>query len=285
VTAVLAAANHPVTRHGVSTYDDEVTREVLAAAVAGESVGAVAARLVGARLDVVDAGVDGVPLPGAAACRPADPRGDLVEADALSLSDARRLVLAGRKHGTQLSGQIVVLGEVGIGNTTVAAALAAARLGLRAGEAVGLGAGGDAGTLARKRVSVEAALARASAVHRDLEDPMVALAALGGPEIAYLSGVTTGAADAGALVVLDGLVTATAALMAVGLEPGVAAYLIAGQESREQVHSAVNRQLGLEPLLSLRLRSGEGVGALLASQLLRSAAGLRAETGRVSERP
>lgn len=283
VTAVIAAASHPVTRHGVSTYADEVTHEVLAATTAGESLGAVAARLVGANLDVVDAGVDGAPVPGAVVCRPVDPRGDLVEGDALSPSDVHGLLLAGRKHGNQLSGRIVVLGEVGIGNTTVAAALVAARLNLKAIDAVGLGAGGDTGTLERKRALVDAALARAMIAHEDLGEPAVTLAALGGPEIAYLTGVTLGAAEAGALVVLDGLVTSSAALVAVGLEPGVASYLVAGQESREQVHGVVNRHLGLEPLLSLRLRSGEGVGALLAAQLLRSAAVLRADTGRVQE--
>jgi nicotinate-nucleotide--dimethylbenzimidazole phosphoribosyltransferase len=283
VTAVIAAASHPVTRHRVSTYDDEVTHEVLAATTAGESLGAVAARLVGATVETVDAGVDGVPVPGAVLCRPVDQRGDLVESDALSSPDVKRLLLAGRKHGKRLSGHIVVLGEVGIGNTTVAAALVATRLKLKADDAVGLGAGGDAGTLARKRAVVDAALARAASAHEDLDEPAVALAALGGPEIAYLSGVTLGAAEAGALVVLDGLVTSSAALVAVGLEPGVASYLVAGQESREQVHGVVNRYLGLEPLLSLRLRSGEGVGALLAAQLLRSAASLRAETGRVEE--
>jgi nicotinate-nucleotide--dimethylbenzimidazole phosphoribosyltransferase len=106
---------------------------------------------------------------------------------------------------------------------------------------------------------------------------------LGGPEIAYLSGVILGATASRSLVLLDGLVTSSAALVAVALEPAVAAHLVAGQESREQAHRLVNAHLGLEPLLSLRLRSGEGVGALLAAQLVRTAAGLRAETGRVAE--
>ena len=113
---------------------------------------------------------------------------------------------------------------------------------------------------------------------------MATLAALGGPEIAYLAGVTLGAAEAGSLVVLDGLVTSAAALIAVAMEPAVAAHLVAGQESREQAHRVVNAQLGLEPLLSLRLRSGEGVGALLAVQLLRTAAALRSQAGRVTEK-
>ena len=283
VTAVLAAATHPVTRHRVSTYDDAVTREVLEATVAGESLGAVTARLVGADLVAVDAGVGGDPVAGATAFRPSGVRGDLVEADALTYEDATALLDAGRALGSDLSARLVVLGEVGIGNTTVAAALVASRLDLSPGDAVGLGAGGDAATLERKRATVEAALARARGSHRDLDDPMVALAALGGPEIAYLAGVALGAAAHGSLVVLDGLVTSAAALIAVALEPGVVAHLVAGQESREQAHRRVNVHLGLEPLLTLRLRSGEGVGALLAAQLLLSAAGLRQQTAQVVE--
>jgi nicotinate-nucleotide--dimethylbenzimidazole phosphoribosyltransferase len=284
VTSVVAAAAHPVTRHGVSTYDDSVTREVLEATVAGESLGAVAARLVGADVVAVDAGVPGGPVAGAVVCRPAAPPGDLVLADALSADDAERLVAAGRVLGLGLGRRLVALGEVGIGNTTVASALVASRLGLAVGDAVGLGAGGDSATIARKRDAVGAALERAASAHADLDDPLVLLAALGGAEIAYLTGVLLGAAEAGSVIVLDGLVTAAAALLAVALEPAVAAHLVAGQESREQAHRSVNVHLGLEPLLALRLRSGEGVGALLAVQLLRTAAGLRAQTGRVAER-
>ncbi len=283
VTVVVAAAGHPVTRHGVSTYDDTVTREVLEATVAGESLGAVTARLVGADMVAVDAGVPGDPVAGALECRAVGVRGDLVSDDALAAPDAERMVEAGRALGRRLGGRLVVLGEVGIGNTTVAAALVATRLGLTVADAVGLGAGGDSATLGRKRAAVEAALARAASVHPDLEDPMVALAALGGPEIAFLAGVALGAAEADSLLVIDGLVTGAAAVVAVAVEPAVAAHLVAGQESREQAHRAVNTHLGLEPLLSLRLRSGEGVGALLAVQLLQTAVALRAQSGRVEE--
>jgi nicotinate-nucleotide--dimethylbenzimidazole phosphoribosyltransferase len=173
---------------------------------------------------------------------------------------------------------------VGIGNTTLAAAMAASLLGLPVEDAVGLGAGGDSATLSRKRAVVEAALARVAREHADdTDDPVAILAALGGPEVAYLTGVVRGAAAAGSLLVIDGLVTATAALAAVALEPAVGAHLVAGQESREQAHHAVNTSLGLEPLLSLRLRSGEGVGALLALQLLVTATAVRAGAGRVTE--
>jgi nicotinate-nucleotide--dimethylbenzimidazole phosphoribosyltransferase len=284
VTVVIAAAGHPVTRHGVSTYDDGVTREVLEATVAGESLGAVTARQVGADVVAVDAGVPGEPLPGAIVCRPQGERGDLVSADAMTRPDVEALIAAGRHLACRLGRRVVALGEAGIGNTTVAAALAASLLGLRAEDAVGLGAGGDHATLARKRAIVEAALARAARVHAgELGDPVTTLAAVGGPEVAYLTGVVLGAAATGSLVVVDGLVTATAALAAVALEPAVAAHLVAGQESREQAHRAVNTHLGLEPLLSLRLRSGEGVGALLAVQLLRTASAVRAQAGRVTE--
>ena len=283
-TSVIAAARHPVTRHGVSTYADSVTREVLEATVAGESLGAVAARLVGADVVAVDAGVPGDPVAGAVECRPLSAPGDLVSSDALAAHDAERLVAAGRDLARGLGRRLVTLGEVGIGNTTVASALVVARLGLDVGDAVGLGAGGDSATLARKRAAVEAALTRAASTHADLDDPLVLLAALGGAEIAYLTGVLLGAAEQGSAIVLDGLVTSTAALLAVALEPAVAAHLVAGQESREQAHRSLHVHLGLEPLLALRLRAGEGVGALLALQLVRTAAGLRARTGRVAER-
>ena len=180
-----------MTRHGVSTYDDAVTREVVGASVAGESLGAVAARLVGADVVAVDAGVLGDPVVGALACRPAGPRGDLVARDALSAADTHGWCRPAAS-GPRLGGHIVTPGEVGIGNTTVAAALVACRLGLAVDDAVGLGAGGDSATLERKRAVVADALARAAAAHGDLDDPLVALAALGGPEIAYLSAWCSG---------------------------------------------------------------------------------------------
>jgi nicotinate-nucleotide--dimethylbenzimidazole phosphoribosyltransferase len=166
----------------------------------------------------------------------------------------------------------------------VAAALCAAALDLPAEQVVGLGAGADAAVLEAKRRVVDGALVRARRVHGDaLGDPRVLLAALGGPELALLTGVVLGAVEAGAVVVLDGLATGISALLAVRLEPAVAAYLVAGQRSREQSHAAVLGELGLEPLLDLRLRAGEGVGAALAVQLL--AAGLELRTGTARTRP
>jgi nicotinate-nucleotide--dimethylbenzimidazole phosphoribosyltransferase len=276
---VLAGADHPVTRHGVSTFPASTTRTVLQAAIAGEALGVVLAHGAGIQVRVVDAGVDPGPVPGAWPARPQDERGDLVTADALSAGDVRRLLAAGREHGrAAASSGLVLLAEVGIGNTTVAAALAGALLGLPAGEVVGLGAGGDSATLQRKREAVTLALQRCC----DPADPIHVLQMLGGAEIALLAGVVLGAAGAGAPVVLDGLATSVAALVAARLEPAVTAHLVAGQRSREVAHPLVLTELGLEPLLDLRLKAGEGVGAVLAAGLISQGLQARMRTGRTS---
>jgi nicotinate-nucleotide--dimethylbenzimidazole phosphoribosyltransferase len=267
---VLAAGDHPVTRHGVSAFAPSVTAEILAATRAGVSLGAVTAREAGLRIEVVHA----------LASRPA---GDLVTADGLDPLDVEALLATGRELGRRLgSAGLVCLGEVGIGNTTVAAALAAALVEMDPAEAVGLGAGADSAMVRRKREVVASALERARAAHGlSLRRPEVALAALGGPEVALLAGVTLGAAGARAPVVLDGFVTSVAALVAVRLEPAAQSALVAGQRSREAAHGRVLVELGLEPLLALRLRAGEGVGACLAAQLLLTAVRARLATATV----
>ncbi|HEV3266035.1 MAG TPA: 5,6-dimethylbenzimidazole synthase [Acidimicrobiales bacterium] len=284
VQAVIAAADHPVRGREISTFAASVTREILEATLAGESLGATTARATGAEMLVIDAGVDGGPAPGATPLRPRDPRGDLATSDALSTADVNQLLGGGRQLGKGFTGRIVVLGEIGIGNTTVAAALAAGQLGLAASEVVGLGAGGDTATLERKRTTIEAALSRARGEYgRRLSDPLVAMAALGGPEIAVLAGIVLGAVEGGSVVVLDGLATSVAAVAAVRIEPAVAFHLVAGQRSRERVHHLVLAHLGLEPLLDLRFRAGEGIGGLLAAQMLVTAARARGSAGRVDE--
>jgi nicotinate-nucleotide--dimethylbenzimidazole phosphoribosyltransferase len=273
-TLLLAAADHPVTRYGISPYPPSVTADVLAAARRGVSMGAATARQAGLRVEAVRA-------------EPAGAGGDLVETDALTRADVDVLLEQGRDTGRRLAADgLVCLGEVGIGNTTVAAALSCALVGLEPGEAVGLGAGADSAMVARKRDVVTRAVARARAVHGDaLDEPRTALAALGGPEFALLAGVVLGAADRRVPVVLDGLVTSLAALAVVRLEPAAQTVLVAGQRSRERAHSAVLAALGLEPLLDLRLRSGEGVGACLAAQLLLTALRARRSAAHVDSGP
>ncbi len=259
-TLVLAGATHGVTALGVSAFHDSVTADVLAAARAGTALGTVAATSAGLTSVVVDCGASS---------------GDLLHSDALTREAVDDLFERGRLLGARSAG-LVALGEVGIGNTTVAAALAGALLGLAAADVVGLGSGADSDMLERKRQVVDGALARVGPV----EDPLHALAALGGPEVALLTGVVLGAVGAGSVVVLDGLLTSIAGLAAVLLEPAVAAHLVAGQRSRERAHPAVLARLGLEPLLDLRLRAGEGAGACFASGLLLAALRVRRETAR-----
>jgi nicotinate-nucleotide--dimethylbenzimidazole phosphoribosyltransferase len=282
-TLVLVAADHPVAARGVSAYSRGVTRDVVRAAVSGTSLGATAARTAGLGVCVVDAGVSGDPVAGATVRRPVDPRGDLVGWPAMTPEDARRSLDAGRELGRAAAAAgLVALGEVGVGNTTVAAALACGLLDADPTDAVGLGSGADAEVLARKRQVVGEAVGRARRSSPALtRDPVVALAELGGPELAVLAGVVLGAAAAGSAVVLDGYATSVAALVAVRLEPGVQPALVAGQRSRERGHELVLQDLGREPLLDLRVRAGEGVGAALASGLLLAGLALRRETARV----
>lgn len=267
----LAVGRHRLDDLGVSAFGSEVTAEILAAAIAGEAMGCVAARAGGLGVRVVDAGCSS---------------GNLRDADALSRVRVAELIDLGRSVGGASGGTVIAIGEVGIGNTTVAAALAALLLDVDAAETVGLGAGADATILQRKRDVVDAALGRARRLHGDqLATPRVALAALGGPEFAVMVGLVLGAAAAGKAIILDGLATTVSAALAVLDEPAAAAHLVAGQRSRELAHARVLSRLGLEPLLDLRLRAGEGVGAVLATQLLRSAMQIRQETGRTVPGP
>jgi len=272
-TLVLAASDHPVTGFGVSAYPTHVTRDVATAAVAGSSMGAAAASAAGLGVVVVDAGIDGDALAGAEPLRPSGARGDLARFDALTAGDVDRLVDGGRAVGRRAARSgLVVLGEVGVGNTTVAAVLACVLLGIEPSDAVGLGAGADSDILERKLEVVDAALARAADRLAEARSPAdharVSLQALGGPEVAVLTGVVLGAVEARAVVVLDGLCASLPGLLAARIEPAVQSHLVAGQVSRERAHPAVLRELGLEPLLSLRLRAGEGVGGCLAASMM-----------------
>jgi nicotinate-nucleotide--dimethylbenzimidazole phosphoribosyltransferase len=227
----------------------------------------VAAAGAGLGLEVVDAGWS---------------TGNLRDDDALDDEAVRRLVDAGIAEGRSAAGRgMVALGEVGVGNTTVAAALTALLLGLDATEVVGRGAGADSAVMDQKRTVVDQAVSRARRLHGGRSaEPLSALASVGGPEFALLAGVALGAADQGAPIVLDGLATSVAALIAVLIEPAAASHLIAGQVSRELAHTAVLGRLGLEPLLDLRFRAGEGAGACLAANLVFQALRIRSRTAR-----
>ncbi len=252
---VLVAGDHQVSELGITAYKRSLTAELLSAAQAGSSIGVATATNAQFGSIVIDAG---------------STTGDLLNTDPLSRDRVDELVEAGRLTGIGAAERgVVLLGEIGMGNTTVAAALSAQILGVPAFVVVGLGSGSDSAMLDRKRDVVHSALARVRSEHgAELDDPFMLLGCLGGPEFAYLTGVVLGAAQAGQAVVLDGMATTVSALLASMIEPAISAHLIAGQRSREQAHSDLLGRLGLEPLLDLRIRAGEGVGAVLAAQLL-----------------
>jgi nicotinate-nucleotide--dimethylbenzimidazole phosphoribosyltransferase len=254
---VVVAADHGVAREGVSAYPSEVTRQMLANFEAGGAAVCVLAREAGALLRIVDAGV-GMPT------------ASIADGPAMSRADALRWVERGIMLAGELAGSdvgIVVLGEMGIGNTTSAAALSAALLPADPASVCGRGTGIDAAGLARKVDVVTRAL---RANPSEPTDPVGALAALGGFEIAVLVGLALGGAAERLVVVLDGFITAAAALVAVRLEPSAVDAMVAAHLSPEPGHRLLLEAIGLEPLLDLQLRLGEGSGAALALPLLRA---------------
>ena len=264
-TLVLVGADHPVAHLGVTAFKASVTHDVMAASVAGTGLGVSTATAAGLSHLVVDAGV-AQPVQGARSVRIRGERGDLRHADAMTPVQVEALLRDGQALGAEASHDgLVCLGEVGVGNTTIATALACAMTGLDPDEAVGLGAGSDTAMVERKAEIIKAALTR---THTDPNDPERLLAALGGPEFAVLAGVCLGAAEAGSPVVLDGLATSVAALIATKFSPGLHGWLVASQASREQVHQIVLAELGLEALMELRMRAGEGVGACFGAQMI-----------------
>ena len=258
---VVAAADHGVVAEGVSAYPQEVTAQMVANFAAGGAAINVLAREGGARLVVVDAGVGA-------------PTANIARGPAMTRSAAEAQIAAGRAAAAELVADgigLIGVGDMGIGNTTSAAALCAALLPAAPGAVCGPGTGLDADGVARKAAAVTRALEvnRATAA-----DPLGVLAALGGFEIALLVGVMLGCREARVPVVLDGFITGAAALVAAAIDPAVVDAMIAGHRSPEPGHALVLERLGLEPLLDLRLRLGEGTGAALAIPIVRSALAL-----------
>jgi nicotinate-nucleotide--dimethylbenzimidazole phosphoribosyltransferase len=259
VRAVVFAGDHGVAAHGVSAYPAAVTPAMVDLLRAGRATASALAAAHDVDLRVLDVAVGrpSAPIHLADAVSPAEAE----EALALGLREAAADAAAGA--------QLLVVGEVGIGNTTPAAALVSALLGRPAAEVTGRGTGVDDEGLARKVAVVAGAVER---VGERAQDPVEALAALGGADLAAMTGYVAGAARAGVPVLLDGVVTLAATLVAERLEPGVVACCAAGHRSTEPAAAAALDALGLEPLLDLGMGLGEGTGALAAVPLVRSAA-------------
>jgi nicotinate-nucleotide--dimethylbenzimidazole phosphoribosyltransferase len=253
--AVVAAGDHGVAAEGVSAYPQEVTRQMLANFADGGAAVCVLAHATHATLHVVDAG-DG---------RPTD---NIAVGPAMSLGDALDQVQRGIRLADQLAHDgigVVAVGEMGIGNSTVAAALVASLLDASPSATVGPGTGLDQVALSHKVEVVERAL-RANRLESN--DPLETLAALGGFEVACLCGLILGCAANRVVVILDGFITGAAALVAARIAPAARDAMVAGHLSPEPGHKLVLGALGLAPLLDLGLRLGEGSGAVLALPLI-----------------
>jgi nicotinate-nucleotide--dimethylbenzimidazole phosphoribosyltransferase len=271
---VVAAADHGVAAEGVSAYPQEVTAQMVANFAGGGAAICVLAREAGAELVLVDAGTA---APVEHACvrplRIAAGTANLAHGAAMESEQALRALLAGAELAAELAAaghDLVALGEMGIGNTTSAAALVAALLAVDPVSVCGRGCGLDDAGVARKVDVVR----RALALHGRERDPLGVLAAVGGFEIAFLTGLALGCAAERVAVLLDGFITGAAALVAARLAPACVEVMLAAHRSPEPGHALVLDALRLEPLLDLGLRLGEGSGAALAIPLLRSSIAL-----------
>ncbi|MEU1841651.1 nicotinate-nucleotide--dimethylbenzimidazole phosphoribosyltransferase [Micromonospora chersina] len=267
------AGDHGVHAQGVTPWPQEVTAQMIANFVAGGAVVNAFARQAGASVTVVDVGV-ATPLPVEPTADPAGPRlvaanvrpgtRDLTVTAALTRDEARAAVETGIRIAGELidaGAGILLTGDMGIGNTTPAAALVAAFTGVDPAAATGRGTGVDDETYARKVGVVRAALDRHAP---DPADPLGVLAAVGGLEHAALAGLVLGAAARRVPVLLDGVIAVSAALAAAAFAPDAVGAMVAGHRSAEPGATAALRHLGLDPLIDLGLRLGEGTGALLA---------------------
>jgi nicotinate-nucleotide--dimethylbenzimidazole phosphoribosyltransferase len=254
VEVLVFAGNHGVTAQGVSAYPAEVTAQMVANFAAGGAAINQLARLAGASLRVIALALD-------------MPTADFTLAPAL---DARAFLAAVTEGYQAVSGDadLICLGEMGIGNTTSAAALAAALFGGGAERFAGRGAGLDDAGLARKRAVIDAALARHAEA---LGDPLKAAAALGGRELAAILGATLAARRMRIPVLIDGFVATAAVAPLSKLRADTLGHALVGHVSAEAGHRALLDALDKKPLLDLSMRLGEASGAALAVPILRAA--------------
>ncbi|WP_203453487.1 nicotinate-nucleotide--dimethylbenzimidazole phosphoribosyltransferase [Jiangella aurantiaca] len=286
---VVAAADHGVHAQGVSDWPQEVTAAMVATAASGGAAVNAIARTVGARVVVVDVGTLRLgPVPdGVRDERVRSATRDLAVEPAMTLEECRTAIRAGARVAAELidgGTDLLVTGEVGIGNTTASAALFAAFTGADPSDVTGKGANLDHGRTPLKVEVVRTALARhATDAAAGAQGPLATLASLGGLEHAALVGVMLAGAAARIPVVIDGVVTGAAALAAVALCPDLAGYLVAGHTSAEPGGRTLPDRVGEPALLDLRLRLGEGTGALLAVPLVQAAARVLTEMATLAD--
>ncbi len=269
---VVFAGDHGVATSGVSAYPPEVTAQMVANIAAGGAAINVLADIAGAGVRVVDIAVDADAASleiGAVKIRRGS--GDITKEDALTEQEARDAIDAGRQIADQevdAGADLLIAGDMGIGNTTPATVLVAALTGVEPVAAVGYGTGIDDAGWARKTAAVRDAMFRTEHV---LANPVATLQCCGGADLAAIAGFCAQAAIRRTPVLLDGMVVTAAALIAEQLAPGARLWWQAGHRSTEPAHALALAQLGLDPIVDLRMRLGEGSGAAMALPVLRAA--------------
>ena len=272
---VLFAGDHGVADEHVSAYKPDTTLKMVYSYLSDGAVVNAFARLYGVPVHVVDVGVNHEFGEAERLIRKKVRRGtrNLVREAAMARSECDAAISAGREVVSSLGAlEVLAVGEMGIGNSTSAAALIASLMGLSAERVTGRGTGIDSDRLAHK----QRVISRALSLHATT-DPSEALARLGGFELAALVGAIEAACERRALVLLDGVITAAAALVAARRNPAVLPHLVAAHQSAEPAHPIVLEELGLTPLLKLDMYLGEGSGAVLAVGLLRAACAMMRE--------
>ena len=273
------AADHGVTAEGVSAYSREVTRQMVLNFLSGGAAINVLCRQFGIEIVVVDIAVDGDTsgLEGLVQMKVARGTKNMALGPAMTRAETFAALEAGitLANRAQSEGKnLVGIGEMGIGNTTAASALAAVISGKPAREVTGRGAGLDEQGLGHKISVIEQALR----VNRpNASDPVDVLSKVGGFEIAGMAGLVLGAAAQRIPVVIDGFISTAAAAIAAAINPRVTAFLFPSHQSTEPGHAALLRFIGLEPFLNLKMRLGEGTGAALAMPLIEASTKLLKE--------
>jgi nicotinate-nucleotide--dimethylbenzimidazole phosphoribosyltransferase len=275
---IVFGADHGVAHEGVSAYPPQVTAEMMRNFARGGAAINVLARANGLEIEVIDVGVDADLAGLTGITHAAVRRGsrNMVHEPAMTDAERDQAIAVGRAAVQRAAAdgvRAVGLGEMGIGNTAAAAAVLSALTGALPAETVGRGTGVDDARLAHKRVVV----ARALACHVGATEPLAALGALGGLELAAIAGAALEAPAHGIAVVADGFISTVATLVAVRIDPSIRRYIFCSHRSTEAGHSLALDALGARPMLDLGLRLGEGSGAALAIPLLRSAAAVLSE--------
>jgi nicotinate-nucleotide--dimethylbenzimidazole phosphoribosyltransferase len=280
---VVFAGDHGVAGAGVSAYPPEVTGQMVAAFLAGGAAVNVLADLAGATVRVLDVSVDADTPPEIARHKVRRGTGSIDREDALTPAEAEQAFSAGMAVADEevdAGADLLIPADMGIGNTTPAAVLVAAVAEVEPVQVIGRGSGVDDAGWMRKLVAIRDALRRARVV---ADDPLRLLAAAGGADLAATAGFLVQAAVRRTPVLLDGVVAGAAATVAREVAPLAVHWWQAGHRSPEPAHRIALQRLGLEPLMDLGMRLGEGTGALVALPMLRAAARTLAEMSTLEE--